>query len=123
MSTCANGWHVVLNDGQVVFVRAATRLRDAHGTCVYRVAPAPDDQQATTIWAHGDKGVPWTCAICGLPIAAPENQPRQREPVFAALPGDWDTLSEQERDDAVDRLADDIYDALRGGGTNDPADG
>ena len=123
MSTCLDGWHVVLNDGHVVFVRAAARLRDAHGTYVYRIAPAPDERQATTIWCYRDKGVPWTCAACGRPITTPENQPHLREPVFAALPGDWDKLSEQERDDAVDRLADDIYDALQGGGTNDSADG
>ena len=113
MFSCQNGWHVVESDGRLVYVRPLGRLRDAHRTCVYRIGPAPDDAQCRTIWCYGDKGVPWTCTACGAPIDAPEDRPRLPAPVLATLPGDWDSLSEQGRREAVDRLAEQILGALR----------
>ncbi len=101
MATCQDGWHVVESGGQRVCVRPLGRLRDAPGTCVYRIGPVPDDLQCRTIWCYADGGVPWTCVACGGSIDVPEDRARLPEPVFAALPGDRDSLPEQGRVEAV----------------------
>ena len=77
MFTCQDGWHVVDHAGDVTYVRVAVRLRDQHGTYVYRVGLAPDDATCGTIWCYGDKGVPWTCAACSEAISAPVYDPFQ----------------------------------------------
>ena len=70
MFTCHNGWHVVDRAGDAPYVRVAVRLRDEHGTYVYRVGSAPDNAICGTIWCYADKGVPWTCSACGEAISA-----------------------------------------------------
>jgi hypothetical protein len=75
MFTCHDGWHVVDHAGGVAYVRVAVRLRDEHGTYVYRVGVVPDDAACGTIWCYGDNGVPWTCAACGEPISAQTYDP------------------------------------------------
>jgi hypothetical protein len=64
------------------------RLRDAHGTYVYRVGSIPDAAACTTIWCYGDKGVPWTSTAGGEPIWAhlqPISQPTRRRSWRMAL--------------------------------------
>lgn len=77
MFTCHDGWHVIDHAGDSAYVRVAVRLRDRHGTYVYRIGSGPDDAACGTIWCYGDKGVPWTCTACGEAISASVFDPLQ----------------------------------------------
>ncbi|MFI5259389.1 MAG: hypothetical protein ACHQ01_07265 [Candidatus Limnocylindrales bacterium] len=79
MFTCHDGWHVVEHAGDVTYVRVAVRLRDKHGTYVYRIGTAPDVATCGTIWCYPDKGVPWTCCSCREAISARVCNPFQPE--------------------------------------------
>ena len=65
---CRRGWHVLLGRHGKTYVRFATRFRDANGTFLYRIGPAPDDSSCVTIWDYESKGVAWTCSLCGRSI-------------------------------------------------------
>ena len=73
MSLCKRGWHRVGPQHEPTHARFATRMRDEHGTCIYRIGPQPRDGHCRTIWCYGDKGVPWTCVACGRPIDRPDS--------------------------------------------------
>ena len=70
MFICHDGWHVVGDPGELMYARVGVRLRDEHGTYIYRIGSVPDDKECRTIWCYGDRGVPWTCAACGEAISA-----------------------------------------------------
>jgi hypothetical protein len=76
LSTCGAGWHVRrdflrLWDPQgrrVMFFRYLSRLRDEHGTLMYRVGLEPVDDAARTVWCYEDRGEPWRCEACGAAV-------------------------------------------------------
>jgi hypothetical protein len=68
---CRRGWHVVDAGGGRSFVRFGARMSHENRTLIYRVGGRPDDRACTTIWCYGDRGTPWRCAACGLPIDRP----------------------------------------------------
>jgi hypothetical protein len=67
---CARGWHTLCVDGDTVYFRFASRLRDEHGTCIYRFGPQPDDAECRTIWCYEEQGRPWICGTCGQPVVS-----------------------------------------------------
>lgn len=73
--TCHDGWHVVARGSELACVHVGVRLRDAHGTYVYRVGPVPDEAACGTVWAYEGKGTPWTCSACGGPISGRRYNP------------------------------------------------
>lgn len=69
---CRRGWHAELDRSGITYVRYLGRLRDRHGTFVYLVGPAPRERACVRMWAYEDKGVAWTCGLCGRPIVGLE---------------------------------------------------
>ena len=78
---CQQGWHAHLDVDGLTYVRFATRITDEHGTYIYRIGPYPDDRYCVTIWCYEDKGVAWTCSLCGRPIIGLEEQPDRGRPM------------------------------------------
>ena len=76
MTPCGPTWHQrAASDGGTIWFRLATRMNDEHGTYIYRMGPAPDDDACRTIWCYGDKGVPWTCSACGDAVSTERHRP------------------------------------------------
>ena len=56
MFICHDGWHVVGDPGELTYARVAVRLRDEHGTYIYRIGSVPDDKECRMIRCYGSFG-------------------------------------------------------------------
>ncbi len=77
MAVCGPVWHQLdPNAYDIVWFRLATRMRDEHGTYIYRVGREPSDDACRTIWCYGDRGVAWICGECRQSIGVERSEDR-----------------------------------------------